>query len=127
MNPLSAIAGNAAGAYQSVATVPERATRPDAQAVAMAISAPSKTETPLKDATKPSREAVESAAKQIQHFVSSMQRQVSISKDDVTGYIKVQIINPDSGEVIRTLPSDELIRIAHSFEQLGNVMVHQKA
>ena len=127
MNPLSAIAGNAAGAYQSVATVSERATRPDAQAVAMAVSAPSKTETPLKDVTKPSREAVESAAKQIQHFVSSMQRQVSISKDDVTGYIKVQIINPDSGEVIRTLPSDELIRIAHSFEQLGNVMVHQKA
>jgi flagellar protein FlaG len=127
MNPLSAIAGNAAGAYQTVATVPERNARPDAQAVAMVVSAPSKTESNLKEVTKPSREAVESAAKQIQHFVSSMQRQVSISKDDVTGYIKVQIINPDSGEVIRTLPSDELIRIAHSFEQLGNVMVHQKA
>jgi len=127
MNPLSAIAGNAAGAYQTVATVPERNARPDAQAVAMVVSAPSKTESNLKEVTKPSREAVESAAKQIQHFVSSMQRQVGISKDDVTGYIKVQIINPDSGEVIRTLPSDELIRIAHSFEQLGNVMVHQKA
>jgi len=127
MNPLSAIAGNAAGAYQTVATVPERNARPDAQAVAMVVSAPSKTESNLNEVTKPSREAVESAAKQIQHFVSSMQRQVSISKDDVTGYIKVQIINPDSGEVIRTLPSDELIRIAHSFEQLGNVMVHQKA
>lgn len=127
MNPLSAIAGNVAGAYQSIATVPERAVRTESTATALPVTAPSKTETSLKEATQPSREAVESAAKQIQHFVSSMQRQVSISKDDVTGYIKVQIINPESGEVIRTLPSDELIRIAHSFEQLGNVMVHQKA
>lgn len=127
MNPLSAAAGNVAGAYQSIATVPDRALRPDAQAVALVASAPSKTESSLKEVTQPSREAVESAAKEIQHFVSSMQRQVSISKDELTGYIKVQIIHPESGEVIRTLPSDELIRIAHSFEQLGNVMVHQKA
>jgi flagellar protein FlaG len=56
-----------------------------------------------------------------------MERQVQISKDSTTGYISVKIINPSSGEVIRTLPSDELLRIARSFEQLGNVMVDQKA
>ena len=37
------------------------------------------------------------------------------------------IIDPDTGEVIRTLPSEELLRLARSFEMLGNKMVHQVA
>ena len=127
MNPLSATAGNAAGAYQTVSTVPEPVARPDAEAVAKVASTPVKIETNLQEVTRPTREAVEVAAQQIQHFVSSMQRQLNVSKDDVTGYISVQIVNPDTGEVIRTLPSDELLRIARSFEQLGSTMVHQKA
>ena len=129
MNPLSATAGNVAGAYQSVSTVPEPVSRPDAEvgAAPKVASTPVKLETHVQEATRPTREAVEVAAQQIQHFVSSMQRQVNVSKDDVTGYISVQIVNPDTGEVIRTLPSDELLRIARSFEQLGSTMVHQKA
>ena len=129
MNPLSATAGNVAGAYQTVSTVPEPMSRPDPEvgAAPKVASVPVKLETHVQEATRPTREAVEVAAQQIQHFVSSMQRQVNVSKDDVTGYISVQIVNPDTGEVIRTLPSDELLRIARSFEQLGSTMVHQKA
>jgi flagellar protein FlaG len=127
MNPLSATAGNASGAYRTVSTVPEPVVRPDAEAVSKVASTPVKHETHVEEATRPTREAVEVAAQQIQHFVSSMQRQVNVSKDSLTGYISVQIINPDTGEVIRTLPSDELLRIARSFEQLGSTMVHQKA
>lgn len=127
MNPLSAVAGNIAGAYQTASTIPERATRTDAETIAHVTSAAIKPSSSISETTKPTREAVEFAAQQIQHFVSSMERQVHIAKDDLTGYISVQIINPATGEVIRTLPSDELMRIARSFEQLGNVMVHQKA
>ena len=36
-------------------------------------------------------------------------------------------VDPDTGEVIRTLPSEELLRLARSFEMLGNKMVHQVA
>jgi flagellar protein FlaG len=130
MNPLSASAGNVAGAYQTVSTVPEPVARPDSDVAAVvkaATTPPVKLETSVQEVTRPTREAVEVAAQQIQHFVSSMQRQVHVSKDDLTGYISVQIVNPDTGEVIRTLPSDELLRIARSFEQLGSTMVHQKA
>jgi len=127
MNPLSAIAGNVAGAYQTTSTVPERAIRADSQTATTVTSSAIKQNASISETTKPTREAIEVAAQQIQHFVSSMERQVHIAKDDLTGYISVQIINPSTGEVIRTLPSDELMRIARSFEQLGNVMVHQKA
>jgi flagellar protein FlaG len=131
MNPLSAAAGNASGAYQTVSTVPEPVVRPDADvAAAGKVAAPApavKLETSVQEVTQPTRNAAEVTAQQIQHFVSSMQRQLNVSKDDVTGYISVQIVNPDTGEVIRTLPTDELLRIARSFEQLGSTMVHQKA
>ena len=127
MNPLSAAAGNVAGTYLSVATVPSPPPRSDSELVENAASLQVKLETSVQEVTRPNREAVEVAAQQIQHFVQSMQRQVQVAKDNVTGYISVKIINPDTGEVIRTLPSDELLRIARSFEQLGSTMVNQKA
>jgi flagellar protein FlaG len=63
----------------------------------------------------------------IQHFISSQQRSVRISKDESSGHMVVQLVDPASGEVIRTLPSEELLRIARTFEMLGSVMVNQKA
>jgi flagellar protein FlaG len=73
------------------------------------------------------RDTAEMAMKDIQHFISSQARTVRISKDESSGHMVVQLLDPDSGEVIRTLPSEELLRIARSFEILGNKMVHQVA
>jgi flagellar protein FlaG len=127
MNPLSSATGNVAGAIASLLSVPELP-KPAAVELAPKLSTELlQTSLNLTEVTKPNRDAIEVAARQIQHFVSSMERQVNISRDPLTGYIAVQIVNPATGEVIRTLPSDELMRIARSFEQLGSVMVNQKA
>ena len=69
----------------------------------------------------------EEAMADIQHFISSQQRSVKVSKDEASGYMVVQLVDPASGEVIRTLPSEELLRIARTFEMLGSVMVNQRA
>ena len=37
------------------------------------------------------------------------------------------VTNPETGEVVRQLPTEELIRIAKSFEQLNAALVHQRA
>ncbi|MBM4230087.1 MAG: flagellar protein FlaG [Gammaproteobacteria bacterium] len=73
------------------------------------------------------QQTVEAAAKDIQKFVSSMERNVKLAKDDTTGYYVVQLVDPQSGQVIRSLPPDELLRIARSFEILGSKMVNQRA
>jgi len=44
MNPLSATAGNASGAYRTVSTVPEPVVRPDAEAVSKVAGPPVKLE-----------------------------------------------------------------------------------
>ena len=83
--------------------------------------------TNVKESSQEIRDAAETAMKDIQHFISSQARSVRISKDETSGHMIVQLVDPDSGEVIRTLPSEELLRLARSFEMLGNKMVHQVA
>jgi len=80
-----------------------------------------------KEPSQDPRDAADTAMKDIQHFISSQARSVRISKDANSGHIIVQLIDPGTGEVIRTLPSEELLRLARSFEMLGNKMVAQMA
>jgi flagellar protein FlaG len=76
---------------------------------------------------KPSADAVAKAAKDIQNFVKDMGRNLSFSVDEVTGYNVVRVVNPETNELIRQLPSEELLKIARSMKDLGNVLVNQKA
>ena len=98
----------------------------DAKAVSKVASVPLP-KTNIKESSQEVRDAAETAMKDIQHFISSQASSVRISKDDASGHMVVQLVDPDSGEVIRTLPSEELLRLARSFEMLGNKMVHQVA
>jgi len=76
---------------------------------------------------KPSADAVAKAAKDIQNFVKDMGRNLNFSVDEVTGYNVVRVVNPETNELIRQLPSEELLKIARSMKDLGNVLVNQKA
>jgi len=98
----------------------------DAKAVSKVASVPLP-KTNVKESSQELRDTAEAAMKDIQHFISSQASSVRISKDESSGHMVVQLVDPDSGEVIRTLPSEELLRLARSFEMLGNKMVHQVA
>jgi flagellar protein FlaG len=75
----------------------------------------------------PAREVVAKAAEQIQSFVKSMGRDLNFSVDQTTGYHVVKVIDPNTGEIVRQLPSKELLDIARSMADLQNVLVSQKA
>jgi len=98
----------------------------DAEAVSRVASVPLP-KTNVKESSQELKEAADTAMKDIQHFISSQARSVRISKDETSGHMIVQLVDPGTGEVIRTLPSEELLRLARSFEMLGNKMVHQVA
>ena len=104
----------------------ETAPTSDAKTVSKVASVPLPT-TNVKEASQEVRNAAETAMKDIQHFISSQASSVRIHKDETSGHMIVQMVDPDTGEVIRTLPSEELLRLARSFEMLGNKMVHQVA
>jgi flagellar protein FlaG len=113
--------------FRPQATLPKTGVNSDAQVIAKIASAEANPQASVKEQTVELRQAVDHAARQIERFISSMERSVRVSKDGVTGYMIVQLINPQTGEVIRSLPSDELLRIARHFEVLGSVMVNQRA
>ena len=75
---------------------------------------------------QPTRETVARAAEQMQKFVSTMGRNLNFSVDGETGHHIVRVTNPATGEVVRQLPSEEMIRIAHSLTQIS-ALVNQKA
>jgi len=77
--------------------------------------------------SQPSREAVAKAAEQIQTFVKEMGRNLDFSIDETTGYNIVRVVNPETNEIVRQLPSEELLKIARSMENWNSVLVNQKA
>ena len=126
---MDAISNNAVnlGSILSSARPPAaKAQTSDAMAVSKVASVPPP-KSNVKEASQEVRDAAETAMKDIQHFISSQARSVRISKDETSGHMIVQLVDPDTGDVIRTLPSEELLRLARSFEMLGNEMVHQVA
>ena len=75
----------------------------------------------------PTQEVIAKAAQQIQSFVQSMGRNLNFSIDNTTGYHVVTVVNPETNEVVRQLPSEELLKIAQNMAQLKNALVSQKA
>jgi len=126
---MDAISNNAVslGSMLSKIKAPvEAASISDAEVVSKVASVPLP-KTNVRESSQEVRDAAETAMKDIQHFISSQARSVRISKDETSGHMIVQLVDPGTGEVIRTLPSEELLRLARSFEMLGNKMVHQVA
>jgi flagellar protein FlaG len=110
----------------SQARVPQQSIKSDAQVVAQVASTEIKA-SGVNEAAQPTREVVAKAAADLQEFVSSMGRNLNFSVDETTGYNVVRVVNPDTGELIRQLPSEELLKISRDFQRLNNVLVSQRA
>jgi flagellar protein FlaG len=126
MDPISSKAVNQSSLLSKVPAATVTAQTTDAKAVSKVASVPLPKYNVI-EASQEVRNAAETAMKDIQHFISSQARTVRISKDETSGHMIVQLVDPSTGEVVRTLPSEELLRLARSFEMLGNKMVHQVA
>jgi flagellar protein FlaG len=108
------------------AKAPQQSVKSDAQVVAQVASTEIKA-SGVNEAAQPTREVVAKAAADLQEFVSSMGRNLNFSIDESTGYNVVRVVNPDTGELIRQLPSEELLKISRDFQRLNNVLVSQRA
>jgi len=100
---------------------------PDSQVVSKVIATSEVKPSNIQQNAQQSQEVVAKAAKQIQDFVSSMGRNLNFSIDPTTGYHVVTVVNPSTGEVVRQLPTEELIKIAQSLGNVNNALVSQKA
>ncbi len=98
----------------------------DSEVIAQVVSTPMQGSN-INEVVAPVRESIEKIAADLQKFVQSMGRDLNFSVDETTGYHVVRVVDQSTGELIRQLPSDELLKLAREFEQLQNVLVSQRA
>jgi flagellar protein FlaG len=128
MSTINVNSAASSGAMQSggAPQVIAQPTRSDAEVVSQVASTVIKPSN-VDASSQPTREVVAKAAADIQQFVQSMGRNLSFSVDETTGYNVVRVVNPNTGELVRQLPSEELLKIARDFQRLNNVLVSQRA
>ncbi|MBI6920410.1 flagellar protein FlaG [Pseudomonas monteilii] len=70
---------------------------------------------------------VKAAVSQIESFLSSTRRNLEFTTDEESGKVVVRIIASDTGELVRQLPSEEALRIAHSLNDVNSLLFDAKA
>jgi flagellar protein FlaG len=90
-----------------------------------AVKAVSEVRAPVRDNQSES-EQVKSAVKEIEKFLASNRRNLEFSTDEESGRIVVKVIASETGELIRQLPSEEALRIAHSLNDVSSLLFDAK-
>ena len=118
------------GVSSSSGRVPEHVVQQQSQTDAEVVAKVANTvikPSNVSQSSQPTQEVVAKTAQQLESFVASMGRDLSFSVDSTTGYHVVRVTNPQTGEVVRQLPSEELLKIAQTMEQTSSGLVNQKA
>ena len=69
---------------------------------------------------------LQSAVKELQDYVQSLQRNLEFSLDDSTGKVVVKVVARDSGEVIRQIPSETALELAKSLKDVNSLLFDEK-
>lgn len=70
---------------------------------------------------------VEAAVRAVKEFIQPMASNLAFELDDDTGRTIVKITDASSGELIRQIPSEEMLEIAKALDRLQGLLVKQKA
>ena len=76
---------------------------------------------------EPSRQQVEEAAKTVNEFLKPINNSINFSLDEDTGITVVKVIDVATKEIIRQIPSEEMLVIAKAIDQMKGLLVQQKA
>lgn len=69
---------------------------------------------------------VKDAVSEIEKFLNSTRRNLEFSTDEESGRIVVKVIASGTGELIRQIPSEEVLRIANSLSDVNSLLFDAK-
>lgn len=72
-------------------------------------------------------EKLRAAVEKIQEFVSSTASDIKFSIDEDSGRTVVRVIDRETQEVIRQIPSQEMLDLAQALDKLQGLLIKQKA
>lgn len=109
----SASAGVAPAKHESAAVPPQARAVSDTKSV--------------QQSQQTGREQAEEAVKRIKEFVQPINDSIQFSLDDDTGFTVVKVVDLQTKEVLRQIPSEEAINIAKALDKLKGLLIHSKA
>jgi flagellar protein FlaG len=74
-----------------------------------------------------SRESAQALVKQISQQLEDSGRSLALSVDEVAGDIVTRVLNPNTGELIRSIPSEEMLRISRNLLSVEGLLINQSA
>jgi len=95
--------------------------RTDSRVDAMDLPAPDLSPVSL------SRESAQALVKQISQQLEDSGRSLALSVDEVAGDIVTRVLNPNTGELVRSIPSEEMLRISRNLMSIEGLLVNQSA
>lgn len=82
---------------------------------------------PSKQDQRSLKEQLEEATKKANDSMQFLRSNLQFSVDKDTGMQVVKVINSQTNEVIRQIPSDEMLQIAKRLDELKGLLIHEKA
>ena len=71
-------------------------------------------------------EQVKEAAEKINEFIEAMTHDLSFSVDKDTNRTVVKVLERESGDVIRQIPAEEVLKIAKVLDELKGLIIREK-
>ncbi len=75
----------------------------------------------------PTPDRVEQAVQQIQSYLNDNQRQLQFQVDSSSGRTIVRVVNPETSELIRQIPSEEVLVLARAIGNQGGRIISDLA
>ncbi|KIQ59739.1 flagellar protein FlaG [Pseudomonas fluorescens] len=111
--------------YPAAKPTPTVADKPVEKPQADVVSVAPVKETP-KDAAA-EQDKLKNAVQEIEKFVQSVKRNLEFSIDEPSGKVVVKVIASGSGEVIRQIPNEEVLKLANSLNDANSLLFSAEA
>jgi len=79
------------------------------------------------EAPKANKEQLDQAIQAVSKFTQPLANNLQFSIDEETGIKMVKVIDSATKEVIRQIPSEEMMEIARALDRLQGILLKQKA
>ena len=99
-----------------------------ASAIAPTASAPARTDESASARGQPvDAGELASAIEKVQDFTKTLANELKFNIDEDSGQMVVKIVDSATDEVIRQIPSEEMLEIAKALDQIQGLLIKQKA
>lgn len=125
---VSSIPSSPPGTAAAIGNIlPERQTANRATAVDNLPAQSTQTTSATDSTTKPKPEELDQAIKAVNEFVKPFNNALNFSVDQESKTTVVKVIDQSTKEVIRQIPSEEMLALAKALDTMKGLLIQQKA